>query len=143
MKREIAWSVAALGALIAVLLMWPRTPHDAAPSDDTIDETADSPVRAAPASPPATSPEAPTAHDDSAVRTPPQAPPPSAAPQKPTPTADAAAVTPQQALHEVQALVDRGTVGAARALAERYLRELPDSPETRQIMSLTGVHPHP
>jgi hypothetical protein len=52
-------------------------------------------------------------------------------------------VEPGQALREVQALVNQGTIGAARARAEHYLRELPDGPEARQIESLTGVHPHP
>jgi hypothetical protein len=52
-------------------------------------------------------------------------------------------LTPEQALAEVQALVNRGRIGAARALAEHDLRVIPDGPEARQIMSLTGVHPHP
>jgi hypothetical protein len=54
------------------------------------------------------------------------------------------AVSAAQALAEVRALVDRGRIGAARALAEHHLQALPlESPEARQIMSLTGVHPHP
>ena len=52
-------------------------------------------------------------------------------------------LTPEQALAEVRALVNRGRIGAARALAEHDLRVIPDGPEARQIMSLTGVHPHP
>jgi hypothetical protein len=60
------------------------------------------------------------------------------------PLGDAAVqAEPGQALREVQALVNQGTIGAARARAEHYLRELPDGPEARQIESLTGVHPHP
>jgi hypothetical protein len=52
-------------------------------------------------------------------------------------------VTPALALSEVRALVDQGKIGAARALAEHHLEVIPDGPEARQIMSLTGVHPHP
>jgi len=59
------------------------------------------------------------------------------------PAAGGAAIEPQRALAEVKALVDKGSIGAARALAERYLNELPDGPEATQIKSLTGVHPHP
>jgi hypothetical protein len=56
----------------------------------------------------------------------------------------ARAVSAAQALAEVRALVDRGSIGAARALAEHHLQAMPlESPEARQIMSLTGVHPHP
>ncbi|MET0390249.1 MAG: hypothetical protein ABW321_30035, partial [Polyangiales bacterium] len=52
-------------------------------------------------------------------------------------------VAPADALAEVRALVNKGSIGAARALAERYLQQIPDGPEADQIKSLTGVHPHP
>ena len=52
-------------------------------------------------------------------------------------------VSAEQALTEVEALVNRGKIGAARALAEHYLREIPDGPEASRIKALTGVHPHP
>jgi hypothetical protein len=54
-----------------------------------------------------------------------------------------AALAPGQALREVRALVDQQKIGAARALAEHYLNEIPDGEEAAQIKSLTGVHPHP
>lgn len=50
--------------------------------------------------------------------------------------------TPGQALHEVEALVDQGKIGAARDLAEQYLTRMPAGPEAARIQSLTGVHPH-
>ncbi len=58
------------------------------------------------------------------------------------PRTAAAEPSPSQALREVRALVDQGKIGAARDLAEAYLKRIPDSPEAAQIESLTGVHPH-
>lgn len=55
----------------------------------------------------------------------------------------AADLPPGQALREVQALVAQAKIGAARDLAESYLKRIPDGPEAAQIKSLTGVHPHP
>jgi hypothetical protein len=54
----------------------------------------------------------------------------------------ARAPSPGQALHEVEALVDQGKIGAARDLAELYLPRMPAGPEAARIQSLTGVHPH-
>ncbi|MFI5307763.1 MAG: hypothetical protein ACHQ53_10445 [Polyangiales bacterium] len=54
----------------------------------------------------------------------------------------AAKLTAGQALREVQSLVAQAKIGAARDLAEAYLKRIPDGPEAAQIKSLTGVHPH-
>lgn len=62
----------------------------------------------------------------------------------PSRTAQAAVeLSAGQALSEVQSLVGRGKIGAARDLAEVYLKRIPDGPEAARIKSLTGVHPHP
>jgi hypothetical protein len=58
-------------------------------------------------------------------------------------TPPAGNISAAEALREVQALVAQGRVGAARVLAEDYLKRIPSGPEAAQIKSLTGVHPHP
>lgn len=67
----------------------------------------------------------------------------SASPSSPASPAPPLELTPAQALEAVQRLVNQGKIGAARSLAETYLAEHSDGPESAQIKSLTGVHPHP
>jgi len=161
-KRETAWSVVGFGALAGVLLAWlsvsrPTPPGDAvdAPGENPAHITPAVPATAAPAtdSPNTNTPlDALPTHRQPGEQTGPTGtrdpdpittPRPSATPGTTNAASEATRVAPERALREVQALVDKGTIGAARALAERYLRDLPDGPEARQIMSLTGVHPHP
>lgn len=44
---------------------------------------------------------------------------------------------------EIIESVKRGQVGNARALADRFYREFPNSPEIQSIERLTGYHPRP
>lgn len=46
----------------------------------------------------------------------------------------------RRAAVEVRALVSLRRIGAARAAAERFLRDYPDSAEASQLARLTGVH---
>jgi hypothetical protein len=50
---------------------------------------------------------------------------------------------PQRRAQEIFVLVRQGRVGHARALADRFYRAFPDSPEIPQIERLTGYHPRP
>ena len=50
---------------------------------------------------------------------------------------------PQRRALEILVLVQLGRVGHARALADRFYRDFPGSPEIPQIERVTGYHPRP
>jgi hypothetical protein len=144
-KRTLLWIAALVvfATLAIVVAQRPKpNPSGAPTASSTQLRTTPSASASAPARAPVIAadsrPLQPSAvHADAASRLPQ---PPSATPAT---GAQAQATTGARALEEIRALVDQGHIGAARVRAEHALREIPDGPEARQIMSLTGVHPHP
>jgi hypothetical protein len=60
-------------------------------------------------------------------------------------SASETAAKPEEArrAQEIIDSVKRGQVGNARALADHFYREFPNSPEIQNIERLTGYHPRP
>ena len=66
--------------------------------------------------------------------------------QTPPPVSDPAAEAKREEARRAQEIVDsvkQGKVGHARALADRFYREFPNSPEIQNLERLTGYHPRP
>jgi hypothetical protein len=63
---------------------------------------------------------------------------------EPKPAPESAAK--QEEMRRAQEIIDsvqRGQVGNARALADRFYRDFPNSPEIQNLERLTGYHPRP
>jgi hypothetical protein len=58
-------------------------------------------------------------------------------------TADAAKREETRRAQEITDNVKQGKVGHARALADQFYRDYPNSPEIQNIERLTGYHPRP
>lgn len=66
--------------------------------------------------------------------------------QTPPPGSDPAAEVQREEAWRAREIVDtvkQGKVGHARALADRFYREFPSSPEIQNLERLTGYHPRP